>query len=101
MPLLETTTVLSDEQIGTMLRDHVRAVEGLVQRLEDPSFPAKEPLPIRTAVDLGRDFAALVERNPPADRAARVALLNVAYDTLMAILDIMKMHSDLPKVPKG
>ena len=103
MPLLDPSSDLPDEQLDPMIGGHVTAIGGLIARLEDPEFVAKEPLPIRTAVDLGRDTLAIIARasGPGVERATKIALVNLAYSTMQAMIDMMKMHSDLPKVPRG
>ncbi len=104
MPLLLDPATRSDEELHEMLkagREEFR--EFVVGLTNEPPGPVKEPLSLLTAADLLRDVVALSELvdRPGADRRLLAAMVNVQYDALLAAIDLMKSHVDIPTVPRA
>jgi len=103
MPLLLDPATRTEEQLREMLRagrEDFR--EFLVGLTTAPPGQVKEPLSLLTAADLLRDVMVLsdVVDRPDADRVALAAMVNVQYDVLLAAIDLMKSHVEVPMVPR-
>ncbi|HYB79944.1 MAG TPA: hypothetical protein VEG66_09360 [Thermoplasmata archaeon] len=100
MPLVLDPTKIPVEVLRTLrksLRDDLAETAELVQR---PAGKVLDPVGLETAGELLR--SALARLDGPAPRTA-VALgidVNLAYATLLAVIDLVKAHTDLPRVPQ-
>lgn len=76
------------------------AVE-ILALVDAPPEPVREPLGIVTAHDLLT--AALAAARPAADaEAAELATaVNLLYESSLAAIDLLKVHSAMPRVPRG
>jgi hypothetical protein len=101
--ILLAGTDATDQQLADVLDDHEKGIDGMLQLLGDPDTNVRPPLGLLTASDLGRDLLELLKlaRVSGSDRALRVATVNLSYDGMLAMIDLLKSHSDLPKVPRG
>ena len=78
--------------LGEELRELAAAPTPAGTRVVDPASLA-------TVQELLASVLALLDRSPP-DRPEDVAAeANLAYATLLAAIDLVKSHTDLPKVP--
>ncbi len=78
------------------LRDDLTETERMVQ---DPPGRVLDPASLATASDLLQSVRSILERAPGADRADLAAESNLAYATLLAVVDLVKSHTDVPRVP--
>ena len=90
-----------------------RSLEGLVSSLRadlkellegsirNPRGPVLNPESLRTADELVGSAIALLERPGHRDREALANEANLAYAVLLAGIDLVKSHTDVPKVPRG
>jgi hypothetical protein len=99
----------------TLVRDPGKLPEGVLQELlrallvdlEEtealvrlPPERVRDPASIETASDLLRSTrTALARPSAGASPEELAARANLAYAVLLAVIDLVKSHSDLPKVP--
>jgi hypothetical protein len=103
MPLLVPGTRTSDAELTRMIREHRVGIEEIVEWASAPATTVGPPLSILTLSDLGRDLLALCDHalTPEAPRGLRLLVVDVSYDGMLALIDLKKSHSDLPKVPRS
>ena len=103
MPLILDPAVLPLPELRKMSREMTEGLTGLAEWAADPKLPAREPLGVRAGAELFRAAAALgASAEEPSATAPQVtAIVNAQYEAMIAGIDLVKMHSDLPKVPKG
>jgi hypothetical protein len=101
--LLSEEEPYTDDQLGAFLRNHRHGIEGLAGIVAAPPATVREPLSLLTASGLAEELLRLIElaEAPAAPRALRVAVINASYDGLLAIVDLVKSHTELSKVPRG
>jgi len=99
MPLVSAS--LPAAQLREMLEDQRNGLNELLEMLADPPARVNEPLSVLTAQDLVR--AALVATQPrtEATEAELAASVNLLYECFLAAIDLLKVHSEMPKVPRG
>ena len=99
MPLVSSSMPVA--QLREMLEDQRKGLDELLEMLADPPARVTEPLSVLTAQDLVR--AALVAARPRADAtsAELAASVNLLYESFLAAIDLLKVHSEMPKVPRG
>ncbi|MCI4349078.1 MAG: hypothetical protein L3J93_02515 [Thermoplasmata archaeon] len=102
MPIVLDPATWSRERLLGTLRDHREALEETRGLLARPDLKELDPASLRTARELVESVLLLTDRladDPglPVDLLARV--VNVQYDALLAAIDLMKSHADVPKVP--
>jgi hypothetical protein len=99
MPLVLTPNGLSDNVLHELvrsLRENLREVEALV---EHPRGAVRDPASLVTALDLVRSTLSLLDRPGTPDRDRLAADANLAYATMLAAIDIVKSHTEVPRVP--
>ncbi len=66
-----------------------------------PRGPVRDPASLRTAEELLE--AALARIGPPSAGSRRdlAAKANLAYATMLAVIDLVKLHTVVPRVPIG
>lgn len=85
-------------ELRRSLRDDLVATRELV---EHPGGTVHDPSSIETASELLR--STLVRLDAPAPRTAEAlsADVNLAYATLLAVIDLVKSHTNVPRVPRS
>ncbi len=78
------------------LRNDLAETENLIR---NPPGRVLDPASLATADDLLRSVRVLLDRVRGADPADLAAQSNLAYATLLAVIDLVKSHTDVPKVP--
>jgi hypothetical protein len=96
--------VLDPETISeAALRDVVRTLREELAETEDlvrnPKGRVLDPASLETAHDLVRSARAFLDRPASPGRASLAAEANLAYAVLLAAIDLVKSHTDVPKVP--
>lgn len=64
-----------------------------------PGGKVLHPGSLRTAQELLEATRSLLERPGPRSSGELAAEANLAYATLISVIDLVKSHTDLPKVP--
>jgi hypothetical protein len=103
MPILVPGTSVSDVELARMIREHREGIQGIVELAKSPEVAIDPPLSLLTISDLGRDLLALCDLAlvPEATRATREIAVDASYDGMLALMDLIKSHSELPKVPRS
>ncbi|MFI5413020.1 MAG: hypothetical protein ACHQ0I_00290 [Candidatus Lutacidiplasmatales archaeon] len=85
------------EELQRSLREDLLATQELVTQ---PAGTVRDPASLDTARDLLQSTLAVMDR--PGDRTpeARVAEVNLAYATMVTVIDLVKSHTDVPRVPR-
>ncbi len=96
--------VLDPERLPQSVLEELRRElrEGLGETLESIAHPrgrVLDPLSLETAADLVRSVIAELDRPGARDRLALGADANLAYATMLAAIDLVKSHTDVPRVP--
>ena len=67
--------------------------------VERPAAAVRDPASLETAADLIRATLAIIGREDPQDAVKLGADANLAYASLLAAIDLLKSHTELPRVP--
>ena len=94
-----------DRYPSTALEELVRSLredlEGTLEHVRKPRGRVLDPASLETAETLGRAALAVLDGPAPADPAEWARRANLAYATLLAVIDLVKSHTDVPRVPRG
>jgi hypothetical protein len=103
VPLVLDPEALPMETLRALLKEQTEGVTELLEWATHPAAPVKETLGVLTALDLLKSALEVGRRaeHLQANRAEIAAAVNVQYEASLAAIDLVKMHSDLPKVPRG
>ncbi len=97
--------ILNPHQYPTASLVTLRAtmVEGLREVAEDLDSPrgkVVDPAGLERARDLIRAARGALSGEAPPDAERLAAEINLAYAATLAAVDLMKCHTDLPRVPR-
>ncbi|HYA58104.1 MAG TPA: hypothetical protein VEH57_06555 [Thermoplasmata archaeon] len=67
--------------------------------IDHPRGAVHDPASLETARELLEGALAQVDRPGPRERAALGRDINLAYAALVAVIDLVKSHTDVPLVP--
>jgi len=101
MPLVHDPTSLPPkilEELLRSLRDDLAETSELVQH---PPGTVLDPTSLETASELIRSTLARLDRPGPGTPESLGADINLAYATLLAVIDLLKSHTDVPRVPRS
>ncbi len=84
------------EQLVRSLRADLEELEEMVDR---PRGRVLDPESLRTARELLDAARALLARPGARAPAEATAEANLAYATILAVIDLVKSHTDVPRVP--
>jgi hypothetical protein len=103
MPLLDPSSDLSDRHLDELLAQQARTLEEVLALAARPDVEIHGPLSALAIRELGASLVALVRHveAPGTPRGLRLAVLNASADGAVALIDLIKAHSDLSKVPRG
>lgn len=86
------------EELRQSLRNDLLETKEFVAQ---PSGRVVDPASLETAADLLRSVLARLELPGPRSPEAAVADINLAYATLLAVIDLAKSHTEVPRVPRA
>ena len=86
------------QELHRSLREDLRSTGDFV---DHPSGAVLDPASLVTANDLLRSALAVLDRPGPRDPEALAAEVNLAYATMVAVIDLVKSHTDVPLVPRS
>lgn len=103
MPLILDAGTHPIERLREMLRENQADFRETLAALDHPPGPVLDPMGLKNAGDLVRGVMALGDAidRPEAEPKLLAAMVNVQYETLVASIDLMKAHVDIPKVPRS
>jgi hypothetical protein len=101
MPLILDVNAHDPVALREMLHANQVDFRESLAAIEHPPGAVLDPMSLVTAADLVRAVLALSEAvdRPDAEAKTLAAMVNVQYETLLAVIDLMKSHVDMPKVP--
>jgi hypothetical protein len=92
-----------DRMPEPVLRELVRSLREDLQEsaamIAEPRGRVLDPASLRTAAELLEAARATLDRPGERTRAELAADANLAYATMVALIDLVKSHTDVPKVP--
>ncbi|MGA8663932.1 MAG: hypothetical protein WB809_02535 [Thermoplasmata archaeon] len=84
------------EELVRSLRTDLEETEELVR---SPRGRVLDPASLLTAAELIHGAKGVLDRPGPRTRAERGAEANLAYAVMLSVIDLVKSHTDVPKVP--
>ncbi len=99
MPLVLDRGALPRATLEAMAEEFRSEMDELRKMAESPSGRVLDPASLATAQELVRAARAVLERPGARDDAALAADVNLGYATMLAVIDLVKSHTDVPKVP--
>jgi hypothetical protein len=99
MPLVFGPSSVPPAVLEQLHRSFREDLSGLREMVEEPSGRVLDPASLRTAGDLVESTLALLELPGPRSSESLAAEVNLAYATLLAVIDLVKSHTDVPQVP--
>jgi hypothetical protein len=100
MPLVPDPNSLAPgllRELRTSLRDDLEETRQLIER---PGGRVLDPASLATASELLTAALARLELPSPETGPELAADVNLAYAALVAIIDLVKSHTDVPTVPR-
>jgi hypothetical protein len=101
MPLVLDPTSHSAESLEQLRRSLRDDLAETVEYVQNPGGAVVDPASIETASDLLRSALAVLDRSGPRTSEQSAAEANLAYATMLAVIDLVKSHTSVPRVPRG
>jgi hypothetical protein len=86
---------LLDELVRSLRTD----LDDVEEMVREPRGRVLDPASLVTAGELLQGAKAMLDRAGARTRAERAAEANLAYATMLAVIDLVKSHTDVPRVP--
>jgi hypothetical protein len=99
MALVNDPDSLSEPVLDELVRSLAGDLDETVEMVEKPRGRVLDPASLVTARELLESARAVLRRPGPRSKAERAAEANLAYATLIAVIDLVKTHTDVPRVP--
>jgi hypothetical protein len=101
MPLVSEPPSLSVEILQALLRSLREDLEETHELVLHPQGAVRDPVSLSTAAELLRSTRAILDHPGPRTPEALAAEVNLAYATMVAAIDLLKSHTDVPRVPRA
>ena len=99
MPLVLNPERLPERVLAELL-DSLRAdLTETEELVEHPRGRVLDPASLATAADLLHSTRALLDASPPSGALETASRANLAYSVMLAAIDLVKSHTDVPRVP--
>jgi hypothetical protein len=99
VPLVLDPEAVSEGTLRELLASLRQDLEEVEESVRHPRGRVIDPASLETAADLVASAKALLARPSTDDRETIAAQANLAYAVLLAAIDLVKSHTDTPKVP--
>ena len=100
MPLLPDRIAVPLETLQAMHAEMREELTGLLEEIRHPPARVRDPASLLTAEELLRSTMAILTR-PGSRPAAEIGdEINLGYGVLIATIDLLKSHTDVPRVPQ-
>ena len=99
MPLVLDAGRLPRETLEEMARSFREDLAGLEEMISAPKGRVLDPASLETASELLASAVAVLNRPGERTTAALAEEVNLAYATMLAVIDLVKSHTDVPRVP--
>ena len=100
MPLLFEDGNYPTEILTELVRALTTELEEARGLIGSPRGPVRDPASLGTADGLVVSVLDEIRREETTDRATLIRRANLAYATLLATIDLVKSHTDVPRVPR-
>ena len=100
MPLVLDPTTLPEPVLDELRRSLLVDLEEIRELVLHPAGPVLDPVSLETAGQLVRSTLAVLERPGARSPEEKAADINLAYATMLAVIDLVKSHTDVPRVPR-
>jgi hypothetical protein len=101
MPLLLDPAKISRKALQELHRSLREDLEETRELVDQPSGAVRDPASIMTAAELLRSTLAVLDMPGRRRPEALATEVNLAYATLVAVIDLVKSHTDVPRVPRA
>ena len=99
MSLVNDPETLPESVLEELIQSLRTDLEETEEMVRSPRGRVLDPASLVTAGELLVAARAVLDRSGPRTKAERAAEVNLAYSTLLAVIDLVKSHTDVPKVP--
>lgn len=100
MPLVLDPETIPRSILEELLRSLREDLDGVGDLVRHPAAPVRDPASLETAAELLRSTRAQLDVPGPRTAQALGAEVNLAYATMVAVIDLVKSHTDVPRVPQ-
>jgi hypothetical protein len=100
MPLIQDPNAFPRSTLVELRKSLRNDLEETRELIDQPVGRVLDPASLETANELLRSTLARLDLLVPTDAPALAADINIAYATLLAVIDLVKSHTDVPKVPR-
>jgi hypothetical protein len=101
MPLVLDPETIPETILHELLSSLSRDLAETLELVRHPRGTVQDPASLATADDLIQSALVQLERPGPRSRAELAAEANLAYATMLAAIDLVKSHTDVPTVPRA
>jgi hypothetical protein len=101
MPLVLDPDALSEAVLRELHRSVANDLAETLDLVLHPRGPVRDPASLAAAEDLVRSATAVISRPGARGRAELAAEANLAYAAMLATIDLVKSHTDVPLVPRA
>ena len=101
MPLVLDPTRIPVAVLEELRRSLREDLESMLWQARHPSGTVREPAGLEAAAELLESALTLLDLPGPRTVEALGAEVNLAYATMVAAVDLIKSHTDVPRVPRA
>lgn len=101
MPLLLDPGSLPEPVLRELHRSLADDLAETLELVRHPRGPVRDPASLWTAEELVISARTVLGRAGSRSRGELVSEANLAYATLLAAIDLVKSHTDVPRVPQA
>jgi len=101
MPLVLDPAALPEQTLAELRRSLTADLAETEEWVGAPGARVVDPASLETARELLRSARALLGREGPRTPQALSDEANLAYAVLLASIDLVKSHTEMPRVPRG
>ncbi|HTP55945.1 MAG TPA: hypothetical protein VML53_04665 [Thermoplasmata archaeon] len=101
MPLVLDPAALPEPTLAELRRSLIADLAETAEWVDSPQARVLDPASLETARELLRSARALLGREGPRSPATLADEANLAYAVMLAAIDLVKSHTEMPRVPRG
>jgi len=99
VPLVLDPQRISFSTLEQLRRSLRQDLEETLETVDRPRGAVRDPASLETAGDLVRSARCVLDRPGPRTPEQLAEEANLAYAVLLAAIDLVKSHTDIPRVP--
>ena len=100
MPLVLAPSRLPRKVLDELHRELREELAETLETVSHPRGAVRDPTSLETAAELVRASLTVLEAQRERDAGALAAEANLAYAAMLAAIDLVKSHTDVPFVPR-